>query len=74
MVSAASTAQAWKREADEHGVAIDGWKDTFTGRDTWGRMLYVTGKWVSFRGENRWYAVTIRQYKKETVQRPKGRR
>lgn len=73
VVSAARTAESWKREADEQEVAVDGRKDSFVGRDSCGQMLYVTGKWVYFRGENCWYVVTIRQHKRETVQRPKAR-
>ena len=73
VVSVAQTAATWKRETDEMGVAVDGWKDSVTGRDTYGRELYMTGKWVYFEGENCWYVITIHQLCKEKAQRPKRR-
>ncbi len=42
----ARSSSYWKRERDEHGVALDGWKDTVRGRDRHGRSMYLTGKQV----------------------------
>ncbi|MBI4870829.1 MAG: hypothetical protein HY814_04600 [Candidatus Riflebacteria bacterium] len=61
VVAAARAAVEWKREADELGEAVDGWKDSIVGRDTSGRRLYLTGKTVYYRGEKRWYVITIHE-------------
>ncbi len=73
VIAVAGSAGTWKREADELGVAIDGWKDSAVGRDTSGRELYMTGKWVYYRGEPCWYVVTIHPHRKEKAQRSKRR-
>lgn len=74
VMAVARTADSWKREVDELRVAVDGWKDSLTGRDTYGRKLFMTGKWVYFKGENCWYVVTIREHQKQKTQRAKTRR
>lgn len=57
----ASTAEWWKRETDEKGEALDGFKDAATGRDRRGRWLYLAGKKVWYRDEVRWYVITIHE-------------
>ncbi|MBI4871883.1 MAG: hypothetical protein HY814_09995 [Candidatus Riflebacteria bacterium] len=58
---AARKATWWKREVDDKHEAIDGWKDSFEGRDCCGRKVYVAGKQVYFQGERHWYVVTIHE-------------
>ena len=73
VIAVARSASSWKRETDELGTAVDGWKDAVVGRDTSGRELYMCGKWVYLRGEHRWYVVTIHQSRAEKAQRSKRR-
>lgn len=61
VVEVASTAEDWKREKDETGEAIDGWKDTLKGRDRSGRRMYLTGKLVYYRGVRSWYVIAFHE-------------
>ena len=66
VIEVARTSDWWKRETDDHHVAIDGWKDSMTGCDTHGRRIYLTGKWVYYRGERRWFVITYHEDERST--------
>lgn len=71
MVSVARCADWSKRERDQQGTAVDGWKDSATGRDTHGRKLYMTGKRVYYDDELCWFVITIHEHLEERIQRRK---
>ncbi len=73
VIAVGRSATSWKRETDDQGVALDGWKDSMVGRDTSGREIYMAGKWVYFEEEPCWYVITIRQHRKEKQQRRRRR-
>ncbi|MBI4870834.1 MAG: hypothetical protein HY814_04625 [Candidatus Riflebacteria bacterium] len=59
VIQVARTAQTWKRTRDRQHQAIDGYVDAVEGRDRAGHLLYMAGKRVYYRGEVRWYVITI---------------
>ena len=61
VISVARSAETWKREVDELGKAIDGWKDTVTGKDSRGRSMYMTGKRMRDGEDRYWYVITIHE-------------
>ncbi|MBI4872954.1 MAG: hypothetical protein HY814_15480 [Candidatus Riflebacteria bacterium] len=61
VVQVARTATTWKRERDEKGEAVDGFKDSVQGRDCHGRRLLLAGKKVYFERELRWYIITFHE-------------
>lgn len=63
VIEVARTGDDWKREKDDHYEAVDGWKDSISGRDTHGRKLYLAGKKVYFDGELLWYVITFHEAK-----------
>ncbi|MBI4872600.1 MAG: hypothetical protein HY814_13650 [Candidatus Riflebacteria bacterium] len=61
MVAVARTAATWKRTKDDRKQAADGWIDAVTGRDTYGRRMYLAGKQVYFDGECCWHVITFHE-------------
>lgn len=61
VIAIARSAVSWKRETDERGKAVDGWKDSVTGKDSRGRSMYMTGKRMRDGEDLYWYVVTIHE-------------
>ncbi len=59
----ARTGAGWKREEDDKKKAVDGWKDSVTGRDTHGRKIYMCGKRMAAEKEVYWRVITLHEAK-----------
>jgi hypothetical protein len=59
VISVVETASDHRREADEKKQSK--WKDTFIGRDTHGRRMYITGKELARRDGKIWFVITFHE-------------
>lgn len=59
VVAVVETATEQRRERDEKKESK--WKDTFIGRDTHGRRIYITGKELERRDGKLWFVITFHE-------------